>query len=168
MRRARTAVALVSLAALAACGQAPKAEVASAGGPAASASPSASSQADGVKFAQCMREHGVDMPDPEPGGGPVRIQAKGDRNTLEKAHKACQKYAPTKLGKSLKDDPGAQKAMLQFVRCMRENGVDMPDPDFSGGGVRIGGPGLNPDSPQFKKAQAACEKYLPGMTGKRP
>nr|BFE81836.1 hypothetical protein GCM10020093_044370 [Planobispora longispora] len=47
---------------------------------------------------------------------------------------------------------------------MRENGIDMADPDFSGGGggVKIGGPELNPDSPEFKKAHKACEKLLPG------
>ena len=34
-----------------------------------------------------------------------------------------------------------RKAMLDFARCMRENGVDMPDPTFEGGRVtmRIGG-----------------------------
>ena len=26
-----------------------------------------------------------------------------------------------------------RKAMLDFARCMRENGVDMPDPKFEGG-----------------------------------
>ncbi len=33
--------------------------------------------------------------------------------------------------------------MLAFAACMREHGVDMPDPDLSGGGgggFRIGGP----------------------------
>ena len=44
---------------------------------------------------------------------------------------------------------------------MRDNGIDMPDPDFSGGGVRIaieGGPGgaNGPDSETFKAAQKAC------------
>ncbi|MFB9723860.1 hypothetical protein [Planobispora longispora] len=166
------AAALVPLAVLTACGQAPKAEVATAGSTASStgpsASPSASAQEDGVKYAQCMRENGIDMPDPEPGGERVKIAGKVDKNKFDKAHKACQKYAP-KAMRGPVDDPRARDALLAFARCMRENGIDMADPDFSGGGggVKIGGPELNPDSPEFKKAHKACEKLLPGRPAER-
>src|SRR4051812_42445915 len=50
----------------------------------ASTSPSSSSSGDAdmdprdamLKFAQCMREHGVDVPDPGPDGG-IRVDGKG-------------------------------------------------------------------------------------------
>ena len=35
----------------------------------------------------------------------------------------------------------AEDAMLAFAQCMRDNGIDMPDPKAGGGFVRVGGPG---------------------------
>ncbi|WP_329429226.1 hypothetical protein OG339_10175 [Streptosporangium sp. NBC_01495] len=168
MNKYVTAVAAISLVALAGCGQTGGAKVASAGEPAASATPSASSQADGLKFAQCMRENGVDMPDPEPGGNNVMLRGKTDADTLKKASEACRKYNPVGSGKKMMNDPKTQDALLRFARCMRENGVDMKDPDFSGGAVRIGGEGMDPESPRTKKAIESCQEHLPGGLGKRP
>lgn len=87
--------------ALAACGPAPADDgIASAGGAAtgAAATPSASVTVDRqeaqLKFAQCMREHGIDMPDPAPGQG-IQIKIKpGQEKALEEAHKACEEFAP--------------------------------------------------------------------------
>lgn len=51
---------------------------------------------------------------------------------------------------------------LAFSECMRSHGVpDFPDPG-AGGGLSIGGTGINPFSPSFKAAQASCGKLLPG------
>jgi len=52
-----------------------------------------------------------------------------------------------------------KKAMLAFARCMRANGVDMPDPQFQGGRVtmRAGGPGMDPA--KMRTAEKACAKY---------
>ena len=71
-----------------------------------------------------------------------------------------------------------QETMLEFASCMREHGVDMPDPDFSGGGARMqfraGAGGVDPESPTFQKAQEACQEILeeafgdgPGFSGRR-
>ena len=52
---------------------------------------------------------------------------------------------------------------------MRENGVDMPDPDFSGGGggcFRVGGGGVDPDSATFRRAQEACQEILEDALGR--
>jgi hypothetical protein len=57
---------------------------------------------------------------------------------------------------------------LQYSACMRAHGVpDFPDPqqNAGGGGVTVrltGGPGLNPDSAQFKAAEQACQSLRPG------
>jgi hypothetical protein len=49
-----------------------------------------------------------------------------------------------------------------YSRCMRENGVSkFPDPDGQGRLSIQGGPGLDPNSPQFQAAERACEKYMP-------
>ena len=50
-----------------------------------------------------------------------------------------------------------RKAMLDFARCMRANGVDMPDPQFNGGRVTQRMKGGNPD--KMRAAEKACAKY---------
>jgi hypothetical protein len=55
-----------------------------------------------------------------------------------------------------------KQAALDFARCMRQHGIDIPDPG-PGGGIQVNG-GLNtvkPDDPKFKAAQQACQKLLP-------
>ena len=126
-----------------------------------------------LKWARCMREHGVDVPDPQVGsGGRLTVQAgtgrRFDRDNakFQAAIEACG----SPLGNArpqLTDEQSEQlqETMLGFAKCMREHGVDMPDPDFSGGGglFRVGGPGrggVNPDDPDFQKAQKACQPIL--------
>jgi hypothetical protein len=143
MKKFLVVMEIASFVALTACGQAENPGIASVGGAASSASPSVSTQADGLKFAQCMRENDVDMPDPEPGGNAVMIRGKADVKALENASKACKKYNQIGSGKGMLKNPENQDAIPKFAKCMRENGVDMKDPDFSGGQVTIGGKGMN-------------------------
>jgi hypothetical protein len=126
----------------------------------------------GLDFARCMREHGVDMPDPKAGGGgmvmigpgPGEAQAgvrtSGPPAGFEDAHEACEHFLEDLIGDGPGPmDPEAQDRALTFAKCMRDHGVDMPDPDFSDGGARITisrGEGMGPDSETFKAAQEAC------------
>jgi hypothetical protein len=124
------------------------------------------------QFAQCMRDNGVDMPDPQTdGGGRIRI----DRGQLgnidrEKAMAAMEKC------RSLMPNGGArpqlsaedQEKLREFAQCMRDNGVpDFPDPDPNAGGFGImgGGPGgrLDPDNPAVQKAMETCQGKLPDI-----
>ncbi len=51
--------------------------------------------------------------------------------------------------------------MLEYARCMRDEGVDMPDPDFSQGGGFIGmGGDVDPDDPDFRAADEVCRSIL--------
>ncbi|WP_148269292.1 hypothetical protein [Streptosporangium roseum] len=161
------AVAIASLAALTACGQAGSDGAASVTGATPSASPSTSPQADGLKFARCMRENGVDMPDPEPGGDAVIIRGKINKKNLERASRACEKYSPTGPGKRTVATREFQDAILGFARCMRENGAEVEDPDFSHGKVRFGENGIKVGTSQSREAMEACREQLPGV-GKRP
>lgn len=190
MRRGTTAAAAALAGALgvAGCGGGTGGDgIATAGGaatPSASASPAASLSPEdaALKFAQCMRAHGVDMPDPKFGsGGGVNITIKGNapQQVVQKAQKACQQYMP-RAGSA---GPGKlsaadQERALKFAQCMRDHGVDMPDPTFSGGGVQLrvgggpgkttqssGGRGIDPNDPTFKAAQQACRKYFGGGPG---
>jgi hypothetical protein len=156
--------------ALAACGGSPSSpRVASANaGSTSSPSPSAStSHGDPLKFAACMRQHGVKMADPVGGRTTVRA-GKGDGPKLEAAQNACRQYAPGIGGAG--GGPGVtkqdQERFLHFAQCMRQHGVPMADPDFSGGGVRIEirGPKQS-DSGKLNAAQQACAKLIPQPKG---
>lgn len=148
--------------------------VASAGGTSsASAAPSAgaslSPQEAALKFAACMRENGVQMEDPEiDGEGHVSIKIGGsgqgvDRDKMEAAHKKCEQYAPIGQRSTGQADPQMEENARKMAQCMRDNGVEnFPDPD--GGRVMIDS--SIADDPDFKKAQEACSKLMPGLVKK--
>ncbi len=171
-RRRAGVLAATALAALALTGCGGSGGGGGAGG--ASPTPSASSSGqDGVRWARCMREHGVDVADPS-ADGQVRVTA-DDRNAaaLEAATKACAAHAP-KLDLDPARQQQVQQQALAFARCMREHGIDVPDPQAKGdGSVVIGRPGQGgamPDlqSPAFRAAQEACSKLLPKPPGGQP
>jgi hypothetical protein len=163
---------MLALAGAAACGRSSaNTGIASAGGTgSASAHPSATvdPQEQGRAFAQCMREHGVDMPDPDTaGGGGVRITVSGDPGGADAAMQACRDKLPNG-GVAPSMNPQQQEQVRAFAQCMREHGVDMPDPDPNGGPARIeasAGSAFGPDDPTFKAAQDACHDKLPGAIG---
>jgi hypothetical protein len=142
-----------------------------------SANTQAKREAAQLKFARCMRDHGVNVPDPKPGGdgGPGNIRVGGPGKdaiapgVMQRADAACRKYLEA-VAPKLSPEQQAQlrDQALKFARCMRSHGVDMPDPEVGNGGLRItirGGPGskgsLNPSSPAFKDAQEACKAFQP-------
>jgi hypothetical protein len=162
----RGALAVVPLAlslalALAGCGgDSGGTKVASANGGtksgAGSSSPSLSPDEMGVKFAQCLREHGLDVDDPEPGKG-IRLDLKPgmDKATTDKAMEACRKYDPVQNG-SATANPQGQEAMRKYAQCMRRNGVqDFPDP--KGAGLQVDGSVM--DDPDYKTADKKCRHF---------
>jgi hypothetical protein len=66
-------------------------------------------------------------------------------------------------------DADPQQAALAFAECMREHGIDMPDPQFDESGrvtQRIDADsGVDPGDPDFEAAQEACADELPGRPG---
>jgi hypothetical protein len=158
-------------------------------------SPSAASGKDtpfegALKFSKCMRDHGVDFPDPQHvGSGGIKLTVHNinpNDPKVKSAQNACQKYMQIGGGETI--DPAKraklQEAALAFARCMRQHGVDIPDPQLSGkGGLTFqagprsggtGGPsssgkgkglGVNPDAPKFKAANKACSHFLGDREG---
>ena len=140
-----------------------------------------------LDFAACMREQGIDMPDPvfnDSGGGGDLVFSAGaapdgdgpgtmDQTKMEDAQKACQSFLDKVQSNMPPPDPAKleeeRQKFLAFAQCMRDHGIDFPDPEINtdGGGlqVKVGGPGMNPDSPGFKEANDACatEAGLPKM-----
>ena len=143
---------------------------------AASAEPSASLDPDAARlaFAECMREHGVDMPDPEtasgPGGGAFAFGTRdGDPEEFEGALDACDHFLDQAVGERREIDLEMQDRMLEFASCMREHGIPMPDPNTDGGimiqrnddgTASSGDDQFDPSSPEFQEAQEACQPIL--------
>jgi hypothetical protein len=46
-----------------------------------------------LKTAQCLRRHGVNVADPQPGQG-LNIQIRGDKAKMQQAMEACRKEVP--------------------------------------------------------------------------
>ena len=121
-----------------------------------------------LDFARCMRENGVDMPDPQFEGGRVTMRAGSpgmNPDKMRAAEEACAKYRDAVKPPEMSEAQSAEfkKQALAHSRCMRENGIDMPDPTFdeNGGAQMRIGPGLNPESDKFKQAQKACRDTMP-------
>jgi hypothetical protein len=97
-------------------------------GATASSTSDAGDRDKGVKFAECIRQHGVgDFPDPDPSGDyDYGVSVRPEVWT--KAVDACKDLQPPGTLSSERD-PEQQKEGLEFARCMRDNGVpDFPDP----------------------------------------
>jgi hypothetical protein len=156
-------VAVAATASLAGCGAAKDPEPASAG-----KGQDATNRKALLDFARCMRQHGVDMPDPQFSGGRVTMkQSTKNPDTARAAEKACAKFrAQMKAPEmSAADKEEFKKAALANARCMRGHGIDnFPDPTFGeDGGARVKlDRSLNPESAKFKAAQEACRDTLPG------
>lgn len=121
-----------------------------------------------LAFAKCMRENGVDVPDPqiEEDGRLTFGQGIGrvDPNDpdVEAAFEACQDELPD-VGEAIEFDPQQEAALadaqLEFARCMRQNGVDVPDP--TGDGFTIDpDSGIDPTDPDVQAAIEACRPIL--------
>jgi hypothetical protein len=119
-----------------------------------------------LAFVKCMREHGVDMPDPSAGGGIRLTVHPGSKAKADAAQKACQPLLQAAKPKLTPEQQTAmQDAALAFAKCMRAHGVDMPDPTFDNGGIMMkrsskDDPLLDPDDPKFKAAAKACQPIV--------
>lgn len=84
----------------------------------------------GVKYADCMRQHGVPhFPDPEASGNFPDFGVDVSRDQWASAVTACKDLQPPSVDYSSKRSPAQQSAALQFAQCLRDNGVkDFPDP----------------------------------------
>jgi hypothetical protein len=88
----------------------------------------ASDQAKAVRFAECIRGHGVPhFPDPDPKGD-FAFGIDVSPAVWRRAVDACKALEPPGA-LSGKRSPKQQSDALRFAECVRENGVkDFPDP----------------------------------------
>jgi len=142
--------------------------------PAASQSADRTKREAELKFAECMREHGIDFPDPQEGPGLVKIGEDESPEELREAEKACEKFRkaikPPELTEAQQQE--FKKQALEHARCMREHGIDFPDPTFSedgGANIRLGPGRVDPEDDDFKAAEKECADKLGGpIVERRP
>jgi hypothetical protein len=135
-----------------------------------------------LEFSQCIRDNGVEeFEDPVIGAdGSIEFSfggrsddPEGDRDAMSEAFEACQEHLDgLAFGPGSVDLTEIEDTMLEFAICMRENGVDMPDPDFSnlglGGGDAGSGDGdifggaIDLDDPKVEAALEACREVFGG------
>ncbi|WP_336707825.1 hypothetical protein [Oerskovia sp. USHLN155] len=110
------------------------------------------------QFASCMRDNGVDMPDPDSDGGlsvtSGTVEA-GSMDEMDAAFDACREFMPNG-GEPVKMTPEDLEAQRAFAKCMRDHGMDMPDPDPNGGMTAAGSVG--DDMEAFEAALEACNE----------
>lgn len=175
-QRGRLALAAAGVAAtlLTGCGAGGDSPIATVGdrtGGTASADPDAPADADDAMaaFGRCMRDEGVPIDD---GGGSSLTRGDGgvDPN-LEAAAAKCKKhlegtgveFATGGSGRQL--PPEQLEGLLNYAKCMRANGIDMPDPDPASGGLLAGQDGneLDTESAEYKGASEKCKSQLPDV-----
>ena len=128
-----------------------------------------------LRFAACMREQGVDLPDPtvdidgnvqlEP---PPGFDPAADTGQLIEAAGECREYLEgVALGFEDIDLVAVTDTLVEFAACMRANGFDLPDPDFSlmdpgSGSIPTAGPFGNVDfgDQDFLDAFAVCDELI--------
>lgn len=129
------------------------------------------SAANGEKFSECMRKHGLpNYPDPN-SQGIITIDSGMGMDPGSPAFRSAQATCSKLLPNGGKPTPAQiaqrQQELLAFSVCMRAHGLkDFPDP--SGGGLQIAvhpGSDLDPTNPTFQRAQQACRKYMPFKAG---
>ncbi|MCS7483786.1 hypothetical protein ACFFQW_46480 [Umezawaea endophytica] len=109
------------------------------------------------EYAKCMRDNGIDMPDPKDGVmQAIPIGEGAEQEKMNKANDACKKFLPN--GGEYKEPSQEEKdKMREQAKCMREHGIDMPDPDFTGTGSASGSSlALGDDTKKFEEAAKAC------------
>ncbi|MEX2651918.1 MAG: hypothetical protein WD473_05685 [Acidimicrobiia bacterium] len=149
-------------------------------------------EAAAIAFTECMRENGVemedptvdadgnvlpggptDLPDPEDGGqaqaGPGQLG-----EDLQAAFEECgDLLGGTAFGFTPEDQTELQDQLLALAQCLRDQGLDVADPDLSnppGGGPQEGpqegGPfGIDFQDPEVQAAMDQCQEFMPNFGG---
>ena len=135
-----------------------------------------------LDFTQCMRDNGIEMDDPEvDADGNLRLarprnlgdggaDSQGDREAVQVAREECAELlegATLGLREGF-DRTEIEDTLVEYASCMRENGYEMADPDFSGTGPGAGPGGgpfgeIDPEDPAFVAADEACGEIRAGF-----
>ena len=136
-----------------------------------------------LAFTQCLRDEGLDVPDPEfNADGSLQLPSLSgfdgvDEDELVAARDTCSEFLE---GVTLEnfgfDRTSIEDTLFEYASCMRDNGFDMPDPDLDGflrrtlaqgeqnpdgaAGLGIFGGDLDFEDPDFIAADEACRPQI--------
>lgn len=133
-----------------------------------------------LNLAKCFRAHGINVPDPSPGGGPAgggglfRVLRQYPQSQINAARQACNQYfaqAFPQLNLSPAQRAQFQQQLVKFAQCMRSHGINVPDPTFNSNGPGPGGGfgfrrafrSVDRNSPAFQAASQACSSLRPRL-----
>ncbi|MBK5266731.1 MAG: hypothetical protein JJE47_04795 [Acidimicrobiia bacterium] len=119
-----------------------------------------------LDFSECMRAEGIDIGDPTiDANGNASIGTPmntiSDHGSLMAAYNVCDDFIGSRpLGHGGEDRTAVHDRLVNFAKCVRDNGYyDLPDPDFSGASGDIF-PGLDRQNPDSRAAEQVCEELL--------
>jgi hypothetical protein len=120
-----------------------------------------------LDFYQCLRDGGLDVQDPGAGGA-INLDGldpddPATRETIDECageHMASSDGRVTVGDGQMGDNLAEPDALIAFVDCMRDEGIDMPDPSPDG---RLTLPqNVDPQDPAFQNAGQQCSQHLDG------
>lgn len=127
-----------------------------------------------LKYAQCIRVHGIpNFPDPNSKGQFIVQNGSSDPTSnvstavANAALKECRSLAPPSIAQGPSGSQGGGSVtpnQLKFAQCMRSHGEpNFPDP-ASNGSITLP-KGMDPKSSQFQAAEKACQSLMPSNPG---
>ena len=133
------------------------------GGPSAGATATQSTVEKNKAFAQCLRDNGIQVEDPDPTTGRINRDsfADADEGTMRKALEACRDKMPQELtDRFTNPDAATLEKMRGFAQCMRDEGIDFADPGPNGFDFKS----FDRSKPGFQDAAEKCQKTNPFFT----
>jgi hypothetical protein len=116
-----------------------------------------------LAWARCMRQHGINLPDPQFSGDNIgqQLPSRAEQGSakFKAAEQACKQYLPNGGQPTPADAQEFQQA-LAFARCMRQHGINLPDPKITADGIDQSPPArMDLDDPRLQAAEHACHQY---------
>lgn len=121
-------------------------------------------------YTDCMRDNGIEMPESSDiAGGVVEFEATAlDPETFDDAQAACGEILTDAFGEfelSPEEEAEQRDMALAFARCMRDEGIDWPDPGTENAAIIEFGD-TSVDQEAFDEALQTCnEATFGGSTG---
>jgi hypothetical protein len=121
---------------------------------------------------ECLSKKGITLPRRTPGapGGPLggaggtQLPKGMTRTQFTEALKSCG--ATNRFGNGTGrfrrgfNNPRFHQVLTRFAACLRQNGINVGEPNTSGKGPIFDTKGINTGSPQFRAASAKCRSTL--------
>lgn len=122
-------------------------------------------EVDSVKWAKCLREHGVPADDPAGPDEKPHIPDSVTKEQMDAAADKCREYNPNWGRPAPPPNPEDVERERKLAQCMRAHGVDMADP---GAPSDAPIPETTVAGDVVDRAQEACAREIPGYQPPQP